>query len=97
MRGSAIGGTAKRVLMRTPLKHWHRLALLVAGDDEGRIMSRGDLAAWCRANDLPSLAAEAEGRRVPPGSMLALLVTDAGPIFRVLGAPREASPAPARN
>lgn len=75
-------------LKRMPASRWHMMALLLNGEDgSARLMSRGELTSWLRANDLGTLAHEAGARRVAPGAILALILRDAGPKFVVLADP----------
>lgn len=82
---SWLGPDARRVLRRTPVAQWSALALVIDGETGSRVMSRGELVAMLRSGDLHDLAREAETRRVPPGALLVLGISQAdGPILRVL-------------
>lgn len=80
-----------RQLGRTPIRMWHLFAVLVEEGGDARFMDRAGLAAWCNANDLPTLAREATSRTVPLGSLLVLAIRDTGPKFHVLFDPRRPS------
>lgn len=79
-----------RALRKTDPRRWSAYAMLLDAEDRSvRLMSRGELAAWLRTNDLAGLADEAASRRVPQGAILALILGSAGPRFRVLADPRK--------
>lgn len=74
-----------RALSSVPPDRWHLLALLADEEHGERILTRGELAAHLRANDLGHLAHEAIMRRVRTGDLLALVVSEAhGARFHVL-------------
>lgn len=76
----------RRVLQRTPVAQWSAYSVLLDSEaGEMQLMTRGELAGWLRANDLPTLAAEAASRRVPFGGLLLLVLGSEGPRFHVLG------------
>ncbi len=79
-----------RALRKTDPRRWSAYAMLLDPEDRSvRLMTRGELAAWLRANDLAGLADEAASRRVPQGAILALVLDSDGPRFRVLSDPRK--------
>jgi hypothetical protein len=79
----------ERMLSRTPIAHWASMALVLDPESSARLMTRGQLAAELRGNDLSVLAHECEVRRVAFGGLLVLFVSDAEARFRVLFDPRK--------
>lgn len=63
----ALLGSGFRARERWPF------AVVILRESETRATSRGDFAAWLRANDLPDQATECLHRRVPAGSILVWL------------------------
>jgi hypothetical protein len=81
-----VPASIARVLSKTPRQAWGSFAVVV--DDElgtVELRSRGELASWLRANDLPDLADEALARRVGDGGILLLTIGRDETRFRVLG------------
>lgn len=83
----------ERVLMRTPIAQWSAFAILLDGEvNEARLMPRGELVQWLKANDLAKLAHEAGARKVPRGAVLVLSLSSEGPRFRVMFDPNRKVP-----
>jgi hypothetical protein len=62
-------------LNRLKSTQWQHLAIVV-GPEGARIESRGQLAAWLRANDLPTQARAVMTKRVLPGQVVVYAIAD---------------------
>lgn len=75
-----------KVLARTPPRLWGAYAVIVDVEEGGaKLMTRGELGPWLRANDLAELADEATARAARPTGLLLLLLGRDGPRFKALG------------
>lgn len=73
-----------RVLAKVHPDRWPLFALRLDSETgEIALQLRSELAAWLRANDLGELAEQATRRKVPRGSLLALILRDDGPHWHV--------------
>jgi hypothetical protein len=62
-------------LNRFTQTQWQHLAI-VLGPEGARLESRGQLAAWLCANDLPALARTVMAKRVLPGQVVVYATAD---------------------